>query len=352
MAFVAVPGSAPQALRASNFHGRAVTEARASSAAAVPSRRATRMLVEDGEVAPTKGSKWKENLFTGGIPGGEEFYRKWIADGMEGDFPDLPERMQPSQPKLEAPAKEPSFLKRVDSMEFFKEFEGEDGGKAGNVGAVAGAAAAAKSAASKISKSMPGGGSAQRVGLKIGGKSVGAGAAPVSPVVNTVNEAAAVAAQQEAALASAMAEAAASEDPEAPDEALYEKYFPKSIRNIAPEISMVSERDFFKDRVSLAMTPVTAKCTDLYFPREMEGKAPIIDIFYNGSVASASISVKLDDVEPLPASAPPVPAGSPSTQLVRGAGGGLKLEFAVDGETVSAYSDPRCTENYEKMISS
>lgn len=340
MAFVTVP---VQALSASNFRGRAVSETRAATApVAAPGRASTRMLVEDGEVAPTKGSQWKENPFTGGIPGGEAFYKQWIEDGMEGDFADMPERMQPSQPKLEAQQKAPSLLDRIDSMEFFKEFEGD--APAESEGGGGGIAAAVSTAASKV-KQAASGASKGPVALKIGGKPISVDGSSAEPV----DAAAESAAQQAAVLAAAMAEAASTDDPEAPDEALYDQYYPKATRNIAPEISMVCERDFFKDRVSLAMTPVSAKCTDVYFPRETEGKAPIIDIFYNGSVASASVSVKLDDVEPLPATAAPVPAGNASAQLVPGAGGGLKLEYVADGETVSAYSDPRCTETFEKM---
>jgi hypothetical protein len=80
------------------------------------------MLIENGMVTSTSGSKWKENLFTGGIPGGEEFYRKWIEEGAKGNFDDMPDYLQPSAKRIELPKKAPGLVERLNKMEFFKGF--------------------------------------------------------------------------------------------------------------------------------------------------------------------------------------------------------------------------------------
>jgi hypothetical protein len=374
MAFVHVGAVAPRALHTSGFRGRAVADAAAPApVSAAPARRAPRMLIDDGEVVPAKGSSWKETFLgvdvAGGIPGGEAFFLKWIAGGMKDEFADMPDRLQPTQPKLEKSKPRPTLLQRVDKMEFFKDYEGVGVAVDRKEEVVSGAAAAAKKAGSaamgafeKLSSFGKGdrGASAKAadVKLRIGGKGVGnAGIAKASAPSAFAGGGYSTDASEKQALvdrqtmiAAAIAELAEAADPEAPDEALYAPYFPRATRNIAPEISLVCERNFFKDRVSVAMTEVTAKCTDVYFPKERSGKAPFIDIFYTGVKATASISVKLDDVVPLPATAPLVPAGIPTANLVKGSGGGLKLEYIVDGQAVSAYSDPRCIDNFKAMV--
>lgn len=378
MAFVHVGAAVPRTLRSSSFCGCAVAEASVAPVAAPQSRRAPRMLVEDGEVVPAKGSSWRETFFgvgvAGGIPGGEKFYRDWVDSGMEGEFSDMPEKLQPGQPKVEKPKSAPTLLERVDKMEFFKDYEGvgveeEEEKLTGVAGAASKAGSAAKGAATsaldrlasltgkKTDGASDAAASAASKTIKIGGKAVSKASSAVSSVASDAANAFTSDASEKQTLverasmiADAMAEVAAAADPEAPDESLYAPYFPKATRNLAPDLSFVCERDFYKDRVSMAMTEVKAKCTDVYFPKETEGKAPIIDISYNGVLTGASISVKLDDVTPLPATAPLVPAGVPAASLVPGSGGGLKLEYIVDGQEVSAYSDPRCIDNFSAMV--
>lgn len=292
MAFVNAGASAPL-LRTSAYTGDAVTSVRASRV--VSARRnaaATRMLIEDGEVTPTKGSKWKENLFTGGIPGGEQFYKEWIEKGMTAEFQDMPDRLQPTAPERKKAPKDRGLLGKLDATEFFS----------GDF--VKGTTAVEEETTEEESVGTSG------------------------PIVEDTDTG----------------------DAEAPDEALFAPYFPKETRNLAPDFSFVSEGDFYKDRVSMAMTEVTAKASEVYFPKEMSGKAPIIDIFYAGTPTTASISVSMQDIEPLPALPAPPKAGEPTTAMVTGPGGGLKLEYVVDGDNIDVYSDPRCVDNYDAMF--
>lgn len=120
-------------------------------------------------------------------------------------------------------------------------------------------------------------------------------------------------------------------DPDAPDPALYEQYYPAGIRYLAPEILIQYEDNFCIDRVGVAMTEVTASATDVYFPKETKGKAPMIDVSYNGSLNTASVQVSMKDVEGLPTLPPPAKQGEAVTVLTPGAGGGLKLEYSVLG---------------------
>ncbi|PXF49306.1 hypothetical protein BWQ96_00880 [Gracilariopsis chorda] len=215
-------------------------------------------------------TKFKENVFTGGMPGGEAFYRAWIEDGMEKDVPDVPSGFQPKaafKPKEEVKT---GILADLDKTEFFEGF---------NMPA-------------ESDEEKPASGE-EKEG-------------------ETVPEQAA--------------------DDSGPNPALYEKYFPDSVRNKAPEIKIVYENDYLKDRVSVAMTEVTASFSDVYYPKEMKNKAPVIDISYNGNLATASVSVSMEHIEGLPTLPPPPKAeGDTITSLVPGAGGGLKLQFDVAG---------------------
>ncbi len=116
-------------------------------------------------------------------------------------------------------------------------------------------------------------------------------------------------------------------------------------------ISIVYEKDLYKDRVSMAMGEVSADASDVHYPKYRKNMAPIIKIDYNGSsLAGAGISVSMAEIEPLPPTAPPVADGETVTKLVPGVGGGLKLEFEVQGEgPVNVYSDPRAIENFNEM---
>lgn len=217
-------------------------------------------------------SMWKENAFTGGFPGGEKFYLEWTEQGMTKDVPDMPASMQSSGEYTE-PKVEPrsGILGKLDKIEFFK----------------------------------------------------GAFVKPeTSDTVETAEESEAIPSVSESS----------SED-DAPNESLYAPYFPEKTRNLAPDIRMVYEKNFAKDRVYMAMTEVTASPTDVYFPKEMKNKAPIIEISYNGSsLGGASISVCLGAVDGLPTLPPTPKMGDAVTTLVPGRGGGLKLHYAVEGD--------------------
>ncbi|GAB0494133.1 hypothetical protein MMPV_005423 [Pyropia vietnamensis] len=140
------------------------------------------------------------------------------------------------------------------------------------------------------------------------------------------------------------ADAAAAD--EGPNPALYEKYYPADKRYVAPNIN-VSEAD---QTVSMNMLPVEAGFYERFYPKETLNKAPIIDIFYSGALSTASVSLKMAEVEPLPA-VTLVPKGDVQTSLVPSAGGGLKLDFSVSGgDRLNAYSDPRSVDKYEAML--
>lgn len=269
MAFVPAPGLT---VGPKSFRGTSISSARVA-----PRVASLRMAADTDSKEPSRfttvgNSLWKENVFTGGFPGGEAFYRAWTDDGMTKNVPDMPADMQ-SNAKFKPEVEEKTgLIARLDAMEFFK------------------------GAFVKSPKPTPPSGED--------------------------------------------GEEAPEEDPEseaknsdvAPDESLYSAYFPASIRNLAPEITMVYEKSFEKDRVSMAMTEVTASATDVYYPKQMKNKAPIIDISYNGSLVGASVSVRMGDIEGLPTMPSPANVGDPVTALVPGRGGGLKLEISVEGD--------------------
>jgi len=259
--------------------------------------------------------KWK-----GGFPGGEDFFKKWVDDGMTGEVPDLPEELQ-----SKTPFEEPDAV--IDPREWYADMipvpEGlisqpkvsEMIGKAGNavaeavddLAAATGTAGAAAAAAS---------GAVKKVTKKVGGASAtGAGQA-------------------------------ASPSDDGPNPALYEKFYPADKRYLAPHIA-ISEAN---DKVGLSMNAVEAGFYERYFPKERLNKAPIIDIFYSGALNTASVSLKMAEVEGLPAVAV-VPKGDVQTSLVPSSGGGLKLNFSVSGgDALNAYSDPRGVDKYEAML--
>lgn len=232
-----------------------------------------------------QGSKWRENVFVGGFPGGEESFLNWVEKGMGEEVPDLPEYLQPKKEFEDSKDSRAvkNVIQRLDDIEFFPDFFGKKSDEEESA-------------------------------------SVDSAPAPV-------------------------------DDDTPPDESLYARYFPRERRNLAPIITMVNENDFIKDRVSMAMGEITAQAADVHFPKEYSGKAPIISISYNGNLATASVSVKMADISPLPTIAPPVADGETVTKLVPGPGGGLKLEFEVQGSgPVNVYSDPRCIEKFENML--
>lgn len=140
---------------------------------------------------------------------------------------------------------------------------------------------------------------------------------------------------------------------EAVAEPAYERYFPKGRRNLAPMIDIVYEKDSVKDRVGVSMQAVESSATDVYYPKYMKNKAPMIEIMYTGSLATSGVRLSMADVKGLPTLPPPAKPGETVTVLTPGGGGGLKLDFSVQGEgPVNVYSDPRCSETYDTMISS
>lgn len=271
MAFVPTMGSA---VGSKSFAGAAIETGPRHRVAAI------RMAADtDTKESPAFGkagkSQWKENPFTGGMPGGEAFYKAWVEDGMTKDVPDMPEFMQSRSEFKPVVEKKKGVMAMLDRTEFFKGFSRSES-DADEVSDEPSQEGSATSAETAVSPQAPG--------------------------------------------------------DEAPDEALYAPYFPASVRNLAPEINMTYAKDFFKDRVSLAMTEVTASPADVYFPKEMKNKAPMIDINYTGNLSTSSVTVCLAPVDGLPTLPPPAKTGDAVTSLVSGPGGGLKLSYDVVGE--------------------
>lgn len=212
-------------------------------------------------------SMWKESLFTGGFPGGEAFYKAWAEDGMTKDVPDVPDSMQSKNEFKPTVLKKGGVLGKLDATEFFKGFVNQPKEEEED--------------------------SDQKEPQPVAGEKI--------------------------------------EDDPLPDESLYNMYYPASVRNLAPQIDIVYGGTFETDKVAVAMTEVTATPTDLYFPKETKGKAPVIQMFYNGSLSSAYIKMSLDYIDGLPTLPPPPKKGDAVTKLVPGSGGGLKLEYAVEG---------------------
>ena len=234
-------------------------------------------------------SKWRENQFVGGFPGGEKFYRAWVEEGMTKEVPDMPQFLQASTPFEESKdsGKKPGILDRLDNIEFFK-------------------------------------------GFSRGKKEVKEEKADEAAAVLSVTPA----------------------EPDIPDDTSYAKYFLKEKRNFAPNIVLLNDKDSEKRRVSVAMAEVTAHFSERFFSKEISGKAPIIDIQYSPRYPfSGSVSIKFASVQGPPTLVGPQAPGETVTKMVQGSGGGLKLEFAVEGEgPVNVYRDPRCVENYQKMF--
>lgn len=379
-----------------------------------------RMLVEDGEFSSAKNNKWRENIFTGGIPGGEVFYRDWIANGMKDNIPDLPDKLQPTSEPQVKPKKSLGILGKLDRMEFLKGFvnatnftepqaKGPKSPLSSSDGSLLPGPAKVNPperstrgvqefrAADPSTYSIPrqGTGSSppesatSRSALKIGGKVINRSSTPSTRASDSTSQGARAppsrtqmprgqtSTQTEPKqpvdtsyptfpsvpatpdylewarnpppryegpvlvtpeMVQAAKEQAENEaDPEAPNEALYAPYFPRETRNLAPEIKMQYNNDPKTDFISMAMTRVTAKASDRFFPKERAGKAPVIKIFYTGSLSTASVSVAMEDIEPFPGFTPPAPKGEATASLVEGSGGGLKLDFTVDGESISPY---------------
>lgn len=70
---------------------------------------------EKASFAPMFGSSlWRENIFVGGFPGGEEAFNDWVDCGARHNVPDLPDFLQP-HPKQEKP--QPKKLPGLTDLE-------------------------------------------------------------------------------------------------------------------------------------------------------------------------------------------------------------------------------------------
>lgn len=296
MAFLSTPAPLAHSNRSAFAGARRATSARTPQR--LPAARTLRMAAtsdkdastESPEVAKAGDSMWKETLLAGGFPGGEEFLKAWVEDGMTKEVPDMPSRMQPKADFTEKTVEKGGVLGRLDGTEFFKKFVGSDSDPAVIAEATEQTAVAPEAAAA-----------APR-------------AKPLAP-----------AAEDEALPATGL------NDPEAPDEALYAPYFPRDKRYLAPEIVIRCEGTV-DDRVSMSMQEVTARASDRFFPKSEQYIGPVISIKYNGSLATASVKLEMKEIEGLPTLPPPARPGQAVTKLVPGAGGGLKLTYEIEGQ--------------------
>lgn len=266
----------------------------------------------DGNRAALGYGKWK-----GGFPGGEAFFKQWLAEGMKGDVPDMPDELQ-SRTAYEEP--EP----KVDPREWYADMVPVPEGLTSKP---------------KMSEMLKSAGSAVEAAVDDVAEAASESGAVLAAVATG-----GVAAAKGVKKVGKKANAATAD--EAPNPALYEKYYPADKLYIAPNINLY-EAD---QQVSMNMLPVEAGFYERFYPKETLNKAPIIDIFYSGALSTASVSLKMAEVEPLPA-VTVVPKGDVQTSLVPSAGGGLKLDFSVSGgERLNAYSDPRSVDKYDAML--
>uniref|UniRef100_A0A7S0ZJ31 Uncharacterized protein n=1 Tax=Timspurckia oligopyrenoides TaxID=708627 RepID=A0A7S0ZJ31_9RHOD len=283
---------------------------------------------------------WKTEL-TGGFPGGEAFYKKWISEGMTGDIPALDEKRQP---KGDYVSEEEEYVpigstrgqqKKVDPEWKTELVGGFPGGEffykawvsAGTKGKVPNLdeelqPGSTEEASAESSKAAKSGGSSSGAAIKPLGTGVGKDLGSFS-----------------------MAE-------EAPDRALYEKYLVGKFENTAPMIEFDYTGSKY-DRVGMSMGKVDAGFWQLYYPKSRLNKAPVIKIDYRpGAVSTASVSLSMDAITGPPSLPLTVPRkGDVVTNMVTDPSTGrLKLTFSVDGEAVNVYSDPRAIEKYEKFV--
>lgn len=219
-------------------------------------------------------SQWKENLFAGGFPGGEAYFKEWIEKGMGGDVPDMPKSMQPSAEFKPTTVPRTGVLATLDKTEFFKDFVGKETEEESAETEEAGAESIAFQTGVEVDEITP------------------------DKILET----------------------------EIPSDEVYGKYFPSHIRNLAPMIDIQYNKSPY-DKVGVSMNPVNASYTDVYYPKETKNKAPFLDIFYSGSLATASVRLSLDFVEGLPTLPPPTKSNDATVHLEPGSGGGLKLNF-------------------------
>lgn len=338
MAFVGAPASA---LSRSTFAGGSVSHRPASS-----SRGPTMGMTEKEKksFAPIwGGSAWREDVFTGGFPGGEANFQKWLEEGATGEVADLPDYLQPKDNK--APPKMPAGLSEEQKKSFAKIWGSSEWREDVFTGGFPGGEA-------NFQKWLEAGGKADVPDLpdflqpksessaKAGKTSVIGGVMDMlsdtfgggkKDGVEVADGGVAVAAPPQTSVEPGVA------DSDAPSEALYSMYYPEATRNLAPFISIIDERAFAKDKVGVSMQEVTASAVDVHFPKQTKNKAPIITVDYSGNLATASVSVAMKEIEPLPTPAAPVAKGETVTTLVAGRGGGLRLQFDVEGEGPASF---------------
>lgn len=124
MAFVVTPST--HGLRVSRFTTQGVDARpqRLSTASRVRMAADNSSDADDPKPVGSAGkSLWKEDLFVGGFPGGEGFFKKWVEDGMLGDVPDIPKAFQPSSEFNPKEVVKEGFLAALDKIEFFKGVE-------------------------------------------------------------------------------------------------------------------------------------------------------------------------------------------------------------------------------------
>lgn len=294
MAFVQPNASA--ALRLSTFTPAAVDAPRRSGRCVTAA--SVRMASDEPRVVGVAGnSMWKEDLFAGGFPGGEAFFKKWIDDGMKDDVPDMPSFMQPSAEfKPVKPTPGTGVLAVLDRTEFFKDFVGQQTSDSDD---------------------------------EEDGDSESSSTASSSSITSIAELTAAL--QADVAPADILST-------EIPDETLYEKFYPAATRNLAPVFEFDYDRKSEShqyDTVGMSMQPISASFTDVYYPKESKNNAPFIDIFYAGSLNAASVKMYMDEVDPLPTLPPPPTSNDTVVALRPGSGGGLKLNFeSTAGEKI------------------
>lgn len=295
MAFVCSPSLS--ALRVSGFTASPIdTKPRRATATAAAGRvRMDATNSPDPDDPKEWGSAgktpWKDNMFVGGFPGGEGFFKKWVEEGLSGDVPDIPKAFQPTSEFKPKKIVKEGFLAALDKLEFFEDLKDmiisddddeEDGDE------------------------------------EQGQYASSNGAKPKKKSKAFVEE------EEEED------KPPGSLDTEVPDKSLYEKYFPDQYLNKAPQI-FIEYNKSNQDRVGVAMTPVTASPADVHYPKERKNKAPIINIYYPGSLASAHVQVSFEEVVPTTDMIKLPTKANVITSLKEGSGGGLKLDISIAG---------------------
>lgn len=294
MAFVCSPSTAT--LRVSGFTAGGIdTKPRRATAAAGRVRMDATNSPDPDDPKPFGSAgktPWKDNLFVGGFPGGEGFFKKWVEEGLSGDVPDIPKAFQPTSEFKPKEIIKDGLLAALDKLEFFQGLEdllpgGDDDDEEDEDDEEDSQPSASSRPKSKKPK-----------------KSKAASEDDDVPP--------------------------GSLDREVPDKSLYDKYFPEKYLNKAPHI-FIEYNKSNRDRVGVAMSSVTAAPADVHFPKEMKNKAPMIRIYYTGNIASAYVQMTFEEVKPPTTLPKPTMKGDVITSLKTGSGGGLKFDISIAG---------------------